>query len=195
VNSEAAASLKLLMDGNQRFRSGASSHYRYPPDLLQEIATGQEPSAAVITCVDRRVVPETIFDQPVGSIFVSRVPGAVASESAKWMLEIAESLSVPLVVIMGHTDCLAVGQVVQGLSGPGGSLRMDIARAVHVARMKGEGDLYRRSVIENTLQTARELRNDSLHVRRAVSENRLAIVSALYDVFTGEVELLEEGAD
>jgi carbonic anhydrase len=70
---------------------------------------------------------------------------------------------------------------------------MDISRAVHSARSKGEGDLYRRSVIENTLQSANELRNHSLHVRRALSENRLAIVTALYDVFTGEVELLEEG--
>lgn len=181
----------MLMEGNRRFVAAKSNHYRYPAELLQEIATGQEPQAAIITCIDRRVVPEAIFDQPVGNLFVSRVPGATAADSAKWMLEIAESMNVPLVLIMGHTDCLAVGQVVQGVSGPGGALRMDIARAVHTARLKNPEDLFRQSVIETTLDTARALRNENLQVRKALNEGRLAIVSALYDVFTGEVELLD----
>jgi carbonic anhydrase len=191
VNSEAAASLKMLVEGNERFRSGQSNSYRYPPDLIREIGAGQEPLAAIIACIDGRVAPEIIFDQPLGSLFVSRVPGNTASDSAKWMLEIAvEDMRVPLVVVMGHTECLAVGQVVRGMSGPGGALRMDIARAVHTAKMKDPADLYRQCVIENAIQTAVMLREESWSVRRALESGQIDIVSAIYDVHTGRVEFL-----
>src|SRR5579862_3140986 len=171
----------MLMEGNERFRNGQSNHYRYPPDFIRELGDGQEPQAAVIACVDGRVAPEILFDQPMGSLFVSRVPGNTASDSAKWMLEIAvQSLRVPLVIVMGHTQCLAVGQVVRGEPGPGGSLRMDVARAVHSAKMKSPADLFRQSVIENALQTASILTSESWAVRQALEAGRLEIMSAIY---------------
>jgi carbonic anhydrase len=191
VNPEAAASLKMLLEGNERFRTGRSNHYRYPPDLIREVADGQEPQAAIIACVDGRVSPEILFDQPLGSLFVSRVPGNTASDSARWMLEIAvQNLKVPLVVVMGHTQCLAVGQVINGQAGPGGVLRMDVARAVFAAKMKNPTDLFRESVIENALQTAQMLRSESWSVRTAIDAGQVEIVSAIYDVHSGKVELI-----
>ncbi|HVT12661.1 MAG TPA: carbonic anhydrase [Fimbriimonadaceae bacterium] len=191
MNGEAQASLRRLLEGNERFRTGRSNHYQYPPTSIRELADGQEPKAAIIACVDGRVAPEILFDQPMGSLFVSRVPGNTASDSAKWMLEIAvQTLKVPLVIVLGHTDCLAVGQVVRGQSGPGGSLRMDVARAVHTARMKDPEDLFRQSVIENALQTALILQSESWAVRQAVDQEQTAILSAIYDVHSGCVEVI-----
>jgi len=182
----------MLLEGNERFRNGQSNHYQYPLDFIRELGEGQEPQAAVIACVDARVAPEILFDQPMGSLFVSRVPGNTAAESAKWMLELAVGdLQIPLVVVLGHTQCLAVGQVMRGMSGPGGALRMDLARAVHSAKMKDPIDLYRQAVIENALQTVNELKGDSYAVRRAMDEGKIEIVAAVYDVFTGLVEVLE----
>jgi carbonic anhydrase len=192
VNREAEASLKMLLEGNERFRAGQSNHYRYPPDFIRELGDGQEPLAAIITCIDGRVAPEILFDQPMGSLFVSRVPGNTASDSAKWMLEIAvQDMRVPLVIVMGHTECLAVGQIVRGQAGPGGALRMDIARAVHTAKMKDPADLYRQSVIENAIQTVQELKADSWAVRQALDAGKIEIMSALYDVHTGKVEMID----
>lgn len=182
----------MLMEGNARFRTGQSNHYRYPPDFIRELGDGPEPLAAVITCIDGRVAPEILFDQPMGSLFVSRVPGNTASDSAKWMLEIAiGGMHVPLVIVMGHTQCLAVGQIVRGESGAGGPARMEIARAVHSAKMKNPGDIFRQSVVENALLTTNELKNQSFAVRRAVDAGEIAIISAIYDVHTGLVELLD----
>ena len=183
------------MEGNERFRTGNSHHYRYPSTLIRELGDGQEPQAAVIACVDGRVAPEILFDQPMGALFVSRVPGNTASDSAKWMLELAVgNMQVPLVMVLGHTTCLAVGQIVRGESGPGGPLRMDIARAVQTAKMRNPADLFRQAVIENTIQTVHELKSDSFAVRQAVDAGRIEIVPALYDVHTGRVELLKEVA-
>lgn len=182
----------MLMEGNERFRAGQSNHYRYPPDFIRELGDGQQPQAAVIACVDGRVSPEIIFDQPIGTLFVSRVPGNTASDSAKWMLELAvQDMRVPLVMVMGHTQCLAVGQIVRGQSGSGGSLRMDIARAVHSARMKNPADLFRQAVIENAKQTIEELKISSWSVRSALDEGRIELVASIYDVHTGRVELID----
>ena len=182
----------MLLDGNERFRSGASNHYRYPPDLIKQLGDGQKPVAAVVACVDGRVSPEIIFDQPLANLFVSRVPGNTASDSARWMLELAvQDMHVPLVVILGHTGCLAVGQVIKGQAGPGGSLRMDVARAVHTAKMRDPADIFRESVIENALQTADILRSESVAVRLAMEQGKIEIISALYDVHSGRVEVLE----
>lgn len=196
MNREAEESLRNLLEGNERFRTGRSNHYKYPPDFIGELAVGQEPKAAIVACVDGRTSPEILFDQPMGSLFVSRVPGNTASDSAKWMLEIAvQTLKVPLVIVMGHTDCLAVGQVVRGQAGPGGSLRMDVARAVHTAKMKDPADLFHQSVIENALQTATILQDESWAVREAVERGRTDIISAIYDVFTGRVEVIRPAVE
>jgi len=188
----ARAALDELLAGNARFRAGNSETHKYSLDQIRNIAREQHPIAAVIACMDSRVTPEIIFDQPLGNIFTSRVPGNVASDSAKWMLEISVGeLHVPLVVVVGHTGCLAVGQLLDGdKGGPGGPLRQEIAFAVFEARSKNPEDIYREAVIQNARLTVKKLLRDSLVVSNAAREGRLEIVSALYEMETGEVRLV-----
>lgn len=186
------SSLEILRAGHERFRRGEPRPQSYTPDDLREIATNQRPLAAIVACSDSRVAPEIIFDQPLGGIFASRVPGNVASDSAKWMLDIAVTeLHVPLVVVLGHTRCLAVGQVVADpMGGGGGNLRYEVRKAVHRARLKGADDLYHRSVIENVALTVETLRRDSFAVQRAVERGELGLLGAYYDMDTGAVHLI-----
>jgi carbonic anhydrase len=188
----ARAALDELLAGNERFRAGNSQTHIYTLDEIRHIAREQHPIAAVIGCMDSRVTPEIIFDQALGNIFTSRVPGNVASDSAKWMLEIAVGeLHVPLVVVIGHTGCLAVGQLLDGdKGGPGGPLRQEINFAVFEARSKNPDDLYREAVIQNARLTVQKLLRDSSTVANAVQEGRAEIVSALYEMETGEVHLV-----
>lgn len=191
VNDAAKLALDSLMEGNQRFCTGESGIRRYRPEDIAALAKGQKPKAAILACSDGRVTPEIIFDQALGSLFVSRVPGNVASNGAKWMLEIAvRTMHVPLVLVVGHTDCLAVGQVVRGEEGPGGELRDDVRRAVRRAEKKDRSELLTRSIHENALQTVEILERDSLAVRDAIRDQRLSLRAAVYDVHTGRVELI-----
>lgn len=192
MNSRAAETLDHLLEGNERFRSGQSHHHRYAPEKIRELGDGRPPIAAVVACSDGRVTPEIVFDQPLTNLFVSRVPGNVASDSAKWMLELAVSdLRVPLVIVMGHTGCLAIKQVLDGLPGAGGSLRMDVARAVHTAKLRHSEDPFREAVKVNALQTVDDLKLHSTAVRSAQREGRLDLLAAVYDVHTGEVQIVE----
>ncbi len=189
---EAQAALDALMEGNRRFRTNTPVHLQYTQDRLVDLSKGQKPIAAVVACMDSRVSPEIVFDQPLGSIFVSRVPGNVAADSVKWMLELSVAeLHVPLVVVVGHTGCLAIGQLLHGdKGGPGGALRHEIRHAVLQAQSLHPDDLYREAVIQNAKLTVEKLKRDSMAVARAVENKQLEIVSALYEMETGEVHLV-----
>jgi carbonic anhydrase len=181
-----------LLEGNRRFREGRRIQDQYDDGRIDILKLGQQPVAAVITCCDSRVAPEILFDQPLGRLFVNRQPGNLANEGAKWMIDIAiRELMVPLVVILGHTECLAIGQVLRGeLSGAGASLRSMMAIAVARARQHPGSDFYRQAVVDNALLTTEHLLSDSSPLRSAVHSGTCLVMTALYDIATGIVHPL-----
>jgi carbonic anhydrase len=182
-----------LLEGNRRFRTGQSNLKTYEEHQLRELSIAQHPIAAVVTCCDSRVVPEVMFDQPLGSLFVSRVPGNVASDSAKWMIDIAVGeFHVPLLLVVGHSGCLAIGQIVQGMhSGPGGWLRQEVQRAVHKAQATNPGDLWTESIRVNARQTIEKLQAESSALGKAIAEGSILCKAAFYDMTDGSVKILE----
>ena len=186
---QASEILADLLEGNRRFRSGCSVHHCYEEPGLRELALGQAPVAAVIACSDSRVVPEVIFDQPLGSLFVSRVPGNVASDGTKWMIEIAMSAyKIPLVIVLGHTGCLAVSSVLGTFPGTeGGLLRFKVMAAVDRAKGIPGGDRLRVAVEENARESLRELSTESYLLRNALADGATSGISMVYDMETGQV--------
>ena len=71
----------------------------------------------MIACSDSRVPPEILFDQGVGDLFVVRVAGNVVGGTGavvKGSVEYAVAeLKVPLVVVLGHSECGAVKAAVE----------------------------------------------------------------------------------
>ncbi len=181
-----------LLDGNRRFREGRSRNYRYPWHTLAELTAGQSPRAAVITCADSRVAPEVIFDQPLGSMLVARVPGNVASESARWMLDIAiEELAVPLVLVVGHSGCRAIQQVLEGKPDvQHDALQRGMRIAMERAARTHPNDLYRQTIIENALETVAELERDSHDLQVGLAAGTTDIAAAWFDIQTGRVNVL-----
>lgn len=190
MNDAAAAALDLLIAGNERFRTGRGEAHRYSPDRIGEIGRGGPALAAVVGCVDSRVGPEVIFDQPLPKLFVSRVPGTTPSDGAIWTAEMAVEMKLPLIVVLGHTECLAIGGVVAGSASPGG-LRDEIRAAIEAARSESPADLYAETIRRNAVRTATELANRSELVDRAVKAGDLQIIAAIYDVHTGRVERID----
>lgn len=192
MTEKAKQSLKVLLEGNERFRAGTGATYRYEPHHRKALVEGAQPIAAVVTCVDSRVVPEVFFDQPLGSIFVSRVPANVASDSAKWMIDIAVGeFSVPLVIVLGHTGCVAVRQVLEGKSGPGGPLRFKVQTAVSRASGDRPEDLYLESIKENAKLTVEQLQEESSALRDALRAGKTSALAGLYNMESGAVEILQ----
>jgi carbonic anhydrase len=72
------------------------------------------PVAVVLTCSDARVPPSLVFDEPRNRLFEVRVPGGGLDDTVREAIDFAvDHLHVPLVVVLGHENCAAVGLAVE----------------------------------------------------------------------------------
>lgn len=184
--------LQELLEGNLRFRTGQSHAWEYLPEDLAELAKSQKPLAAVIACSDSRSAPDIVFDQPLGSIFACRVPGNVASESANWVVDMAVSeFKVPLVMVLGHTGCLAVSRVLEG-GGWGLSGRLWLELKSGLAEVRST-DLHANPALAieaNAKHACAQLVRSTPSLEQAVATGRTDLVSAVYEMETGNVRVL-----
>jgi len=188
LNDRAAQVWNELLLGNRRFREGRPQGNALVRGRLRDLEAGQHPKAAVIACSDSRVEPVLIFDQGLGDLLMSRVPGNIASDGVKWMVELAvEEFKVPLVVVLAHSGCLAVKSVVDWtISGPGGLLRMHVLPSVMRAPGLGAEKLAG-AVRLNALHTIEQLLSECPAARRGALEGQTDFLAAHYELGTGEV--------
>jgi len=182
-----------LIEGNRRFTAGAMEGHGRDARRRSETVSGQSPFAVVLTCSDSRVVPEIVFDAGIGDIFVLRVAGNVVDDLVLGSIEYAVShLGVSLVMVLGHNDCGAVNAAIEAgeASGHTGTFIEAIRPAVREAEKSG-GDVRMNSVMANVRLTAERLESSGPVLDGLVSEGKIEIVQALYDLESGEVEMLE----
>lgn len=102
--------LKELKAGNTRFWTGTANRPELSAMERRALILQQEPKVAVIGCADSRVPVEIILDQGLGDVFVMRAAGNLYMDTLAGSLDYAiHKLNVPLVVVMGHEGCGAVG--------------------------------------------------------------------------------------
>jgi carbonic anhydrase len=187
----AGQALKLLLEGNQRFIAGKMEHPNQTPARRVEVAKGQHPFAAVLTCSDSRTGPEVVFDRGLGDIFVVRVAGNVADQVVIESLDYSvKHLGVRVVMILGHRRCGAVTAAVEGHEEPGdvGPMLTELRPAVEAS--KGEpGDPVENAVRENAKLVVKKLAT-SEELAAMVKSGELKIVGGVYDLDTGKIEML-----
>jgi carbonic anhydrase len=190
VNPQAA--LQQLMAGNKRFLEGKGSHPHQSLARLQETVAAQYPFAAILGCADSRVPSEIIFDQGLGDLFVVRVAGNVASQTAIGSLEFATAvLGAQLIMVLGHARCGAVKAAVKGDPLPGriGVFVEEIKPAVERVRDK-TGSIEENSIIANVQYQAEKLGESSTILAGLIKSGKLKIVGGRYDLATGKVTML-----
>ena len=191
---DAETALARLMEGNARFVAGRPIHPHDDPARRRELGAGQHPFAAILACADSRVVPELIFDQGLGDLFVIRVAGNLLDDAILGSLEYAVGhLGVELVCVLGHSNCGAVGAALSGdeTNDHIDSLVRAIRPAVEHARAAG-GDLLDGAVRANARIVADAIRASEPVMTRRVAAGRLAVIAARYDLVSGEVERLDD---
>ena len=172
----------LLKAGNTRFVSGALTPKDDYSLLRENLSTGQHPFAVVLCCSDSRVVPEIIFDQKLGDLFVIRNAGNVIDKHVLGSIEYAvEHLGTSLVVVMGHSCCGAVTATRLGETLPDNI--MAIARRIKPSiNTSGSIDDNAR---RHATRMARLIQHDPI-----VKHLNAQVVSAFYDLQSGKVEWL-----
>ncbi|MEO6307993.1 MAG: bifunctional SulP family inorganic anion transporter/carbonic anhydrase [Nitrospiraceae bacterium] len=203
--------LQILKDGHERFRTGQ----RLTRDLGRQVratADGQHPLAVVLSCIDSRAPVELIFDLGVGDIFSVRIAGNVTSRkilgSAEYGCAVAGA---KLILVMGHTRCGAVTAAVNLICSTRTAAETtgcqhldyivnDIQQSTDQASCRGiearpadeKESLVNAVARRNVSQVVERMCRESRTLDGLVREQRIAIVGAMYDVVTGEIEFLAE---
>ncbi|TWU43780.1 Carbonic anhydrase 2 [Novipirellula aureliae] len=198
--------IDILRAGNQRFVAGSQLNR----DLSRQVnatAAGQNPLAAVLSCIDSRVPAELVFDLGVGDIFSNRVAGNVVGPISLGSLEYAIGVAgVKLLVVLGHTRCGAVTSSIHLISS--GQNAMSATGCQHLQAIVDEiepsmlspGEMpfealsteQREALVDtvarrNVQHTCDKILHQSDVIRLAVADGRVKVVGAMYDVKTGIV--------
>lgn len=192
--------LRHLLEGNRRFRKGMTANPRRKPEDFAPLAEGQNPEAVIVGCADSRVAPEILFDQGVGDLFVVRVAGNVISGAGavvKGSIEYAVTeLGVPLVMVLGHTQCGAVKAALKHIDArdalPGAIDELVNAIKPAVARAKGQpGDALDNAIKANVAIGVERLKSLEPILAGPVKQGKVKVVGATYDLRSGKVTLVE----
>ncbi|MBY8873833.1 carbonic anhydrase [Micromonospora sp. PLK6-60] len=191
------AALAELLSGNRRFVSGQPVHGHDVTAAAATASGDQQPYAVLLGCIDSRVPLEAIFDQTFGSICVIRTGGHVLDRAVCGSIEyVVGELGVPLVMVLGHERCGAVGSAVEALRTgrrPGGSLAYLVEEIAPAVAEVDVTDPYAQplAIRRHVRRTVDALRQDDL-LAGPVAAGTVAVVGAMYDLATGEVTLIEQ---
>ena len=190
--------LQRLVDGNERFATGASRQRPPTPGTFAEFVEAQHPFATVLGCSDSRVPPEMVFDQGLGDLFIVRVAGNLVGTEVLGSLGYAlRHLRTALFVILGHEGCGAVKAALQARAGgttEQGRLA-DLLDAILPAldgidpSVPFDAQVHR-AVEANVRWSMRQLAATPAG-REALAENRVRLVGAVYELATGRVRFLD----
>ena len=200
--------LEMLKAGNQRFVAGEPI-MRDSRRQVGNTSEGQFPQAMVLTCMDSRVATEMMFDAGLGDLFSLRVAGNVAAEQELGSMEYGCGVAgAKLILVLGHTRCGAVAATVDLVAGGDANanagegfdnlsvITNKIAHCVHEEtdtqcdRHGKNEDFVKRITELNVKKTMDDIYQKSSVLRNLIDEEKILLVGGIYNVQTGEVEML-----
>jgi carbonic anhydrase len=190
--------LQRLKAGNVRFVEGKSVHPHRVLDWRRQRGARPRPLATILACSDALVVPELIFDQGFGDLFVIRVAGNVVAPDVLGSMQYAGAhLGTGLFLVMGHEECGAVQAALLEKSGkapqPG---RIEaLIRLIHPALADvdetADGPTVLNAAVEANVRWSLRQLLAMPGARKAVEGGRALILGAVCEIDTGRVRFLD----
>lgn len=190
--------LTRLLEGNRRFAAGKPIHPDETLERLRALKKGQHPFAVVVSCSDSRVPPELIFDQGLGDLFVIRTAGNIIGDYELGSIEYAvEHLDCRTVIVLGHENCGAMQAFVNHSPG---QFHDHIERIMEYISKEDEEKAVPDSlknnldivIKANVMHGVHLLQHAQPELAPQVQAGKLKIYGAVYDLDSGEVQLLHE---
>lgn len=186
--------LKLLKEGHQRYREGKM----LDRNLLEQVkatASGQYPYAVVLSCLDSRVIPESVFDQGIGDIFDARVAGNFVNDDILGSMEFACKITgAKLILVVGHTNCGAIKGAIDDAELGNLTQLLDKIKPA-VARTKYDGERTSKNLEfvdlvskENVLMAIENIKLKSPVLKEMLDKNEIMIAGCMYNISDGTVE-------
>jgi carbonic anhydrase len=189
-------SLDRLMAGNKRFVHNEFPTPNHVAEKREMLRDTQAPFATILTCADSRVIPNFIFVQGLGDLFVTRVAGNYPDDLVTGSIEYAlEHLGTRLIMVLGHQNCGAVKAVysaseehqmlpphlttIQRLIGPG------------IQRVVQNKGTINEAITANVRAAKADLVATSSVIDSGIKSGKVLLVGAIYQLGSGEVALVE----
>ena len=194
-----ARALEILQEGNKRF----VSNLKVNRNLLEQVndtRDGQWPFAVILSCIDSRTSAELIFDQGLGDIFSVRIAGNVVNEDILGSMEFACKVAgSKLIVVLGHTKCGAIKGACDHVEmGNLTTLLSKIEPAVRdekqtTSERSSKNEEFVENVSEiNVRRNVEQVLSKSPILEEMVRNGEIALVGAMYDVTSGDVQFYED---
>lgn len=184
---------KDLIDGAAEFK-----HYHYEGDesLMSELVTsGQDPKYFIISCIDSRCNPGTIFRAKPGIFFSHKAMGAIVrpyktGTALSAALQFAlEYNNIESVIILGHTNCGAIKALAEEIDDPEISSFVSVAQhALDKAKTccDNHDQIITKTEQETILESMENLKKYP-SVAKALNENRVTVKSWQFDLKSGDL--------
>lgn len=195
--------LKLLKEGNQRFTSNNMRDYNFEKEMKMTVKKGQFPIAVILSCIDSRAIPNFVFDQSIGNLFVARVAGNVADKNILGSMEFSTKMAgAKIVMVMGHNHCGAIVGTCQT------EAKTDLANlnflmeqmipAVKTVKQNSKSfscdseNTINEITKQNVLNQLSYIRKNSKVIDELVKSNEVMLVGAMNDIRHGKVMFFNE---
>lgn len=183
--------LERLRNGNKRFIE-ANLECNIGEERRLELKEGQHPFATILGCSDSRVPIELIFDQGLGELFIIRTAGNIIDDIALGSLEYGGAhCNTPVLMVLGHQDCGAVGAAAKGDPLPGSMQK--IADNIQPVLDSVDHDLpfdelVDQAVRKNVERVIEDIKEQSPLLRGLAEDDKMKFVGAYYSFDSGAVE-------
>ena len=187
--------LERLMAGNKRFVNNEAPTVSGLAEKREMLVSSQAPFAAILSCADSRVIPNLVFAQGLGDLFVARVAGNYPDDDVIASFEYAiEHLGTTLVMVLGHQSCGAVTAVYEAIKTNTplpphlSSLEHLIAPAIaDVVRQRGTMDA---AIEANVRAGVARLKASPPVIAEGVKSGHVLVVGGFYQLGNGQVSLI-----
>lgn len=179
----------------KRYQYDENSEQAIMPRLVEE---GQSPRYFLISCIDSRANPGTIFRARPGTFFAHKAMGAIV-RPYKQGTALAAALQfaidynkVEKIVVLGHTNCGAMKALADNIEDPEISSFIEVAQQALVRAKSSCGcesdqeKLLDKTVEETVLESSKNLMSYP-SVKRAVEEGRAQIVPWVFEMRKGDL--------
>ncbi len=190
--------LRALKTGNTRFFGGQARRPEVSAAERRAQILGQTPFAVILACSDSRVPTEIVFDQGLGTLFITRIAGNVVDDGTTGSIEYAVNhLKTHLVVVMGHEGCGAVKAAllpaeVRAKETPSiqALLNQIVPSVSKIPKLRDEKATMREAVVANVRQQVAKI-NKQPAIQAAIASKKIAVVGAFYEITSGAVDFFE----
>ena len=184
-----------LLKGFKLFRK---DNYEGNTLMKRLVKDGQSPDYFIISCIDSRSNPGTIFRPEPGTFFAHKAMGAIVRPYKKGTA-LSAALQFALVhnkvkeiIVLGHTGCGAIKAMVEKIDDEEISSFINVAQAglekarANAGSVSTQGELLRHAEEEIVLLSAENLKSYP-SVANALAEGRVIIRPWLFDMESGDL--------